>query len=263
MLNSHPQSSFKPAIVVGFATALGLWCTWFITHLPWLGMPEPAAVLTVLSFWILASLYSGFVVGRRGGLVGMLGGAIASILGLLVLGSRLRQPDSDASVPNAGLIALGFVGTGMVIGLLGGALGGLAGAARAQNRPEPCWLSRFAIVAAASVAPLIFIGGLVTSTNSGMAVPDWPNTFGSNMFLYPLGPRARPDIYLEHAHRLFGTLGGLSVLTLAVWSAVAYPSALLRRAFLAASLVTAVAAAAVLASDWPHKVVVAFCVSLV
>ena len=33
---------------------------------------------------------------------------------------------------------------------------------------------------------LISIGGIVTSTNSGMAVPDWPTTFGYNMFLYPL-----------------------------------------------------------------------------
>ncbi|SVB49864.1 uncharacterized protein METZ01_LOCUS202718, partial [marine metagenome] len=33
---------------------------------------------------------------------------------------------------------------------------------------------------------LISIGGIVTSTDSGMAVPDWPTTFGYNMFLYPL-----------------------------------------------------------------------------
>jgi len=57
----------------------------------------------------------------------------------------------------------------------------------------------------------------VTSTNSGMAVPDWPNTYGSNMFLYPLGPRVRPDIYFEHAHRLFGTLVGLTTLVLTGW----------------------------------------------
>jgi hypothetical protein len=36
-------------------------------------------------------------------------------------------------------------------------------------------------------APLLFVGGLVTSTNSGMAAPDWPATYGMNMFLYPLG----------------------------------------------------------------------------
>jgi len=45
-------------------------------------------------------------------------------------------------------------------------------------------------------------------------VPDWPNTYGSNMFLFPLGPRAAADVYLEHTHRLFGTLVGLTSLTL-------------------------------------------------
>ena len=33
---------------------------------------------------------------------------------------------------------------------------------------------------------LVSIGGIVTSTDSGMAVPDWPTTFGYNMFSYPL-----------------------------------------------------------------------------
>ena len=37
---------------------------------------------------------------------------------------------------------------------------------------------------------LVAAGGLVTSHDAGLAVPDWPNTYGSNMFLYPLGPRA-------------------------------------------------------------------------
>jgi cytochrome c oxidase assembly protein subunit 15 len=32
---------------------------------------------------------------------------------------------------------------------------------------------------------LLFAGGMVTSTNSGLAVPDWPTTFGQNMFLFP------------------------------------------------------------------------------
>src|SRR5262249_17734296 len=88
--------------------------------------------------------------------------------------------------------------------------------------------------AAASVAPLVFIGGLVTSTNSGMAVPDWPNTYGSNMFLYPLGPRVRPDVFFEHAHRLFGTLVGLTTLVLMVWTLIAERGVGVRRPAIAA-----------------------------
>ena len=67
---------------------------------------------------------------------------------------------------------------------------------------------------------VLLIGGLVTSTESGMAVPDWPGTFGANMFLYPIGLMAHPRIFLEHSHRLFGAMAGLvSILALlALWT---------------------------------------------
>ena len=48
------------------------------------------------------------------------------------------------------------------------------------------WLYRLAVLTAVTTFILICMGGLVTSTDSGMAVPDWPTTFGYNMFLYPL-----------------------------------------------------------------------------
>ena len=48
------------------------------------------------------------------------------------------------------------------------------------------WLYRLAVLTAVATFILICMGGLVTSTDSGMAVPDWPTTFGYNMFLYPL-----------------------------------------------------------------------------
>jgi cytochrome c oxidase assembly protein subunit 15 len=58
---------------------------------------------------------------------------------------------------------------------------------------------------------MIWIGGLVTSYGAGMAVPDWPNTYGYNLFLYPwetwlYGPS---KLLVEHGHRLFGTLVGM------------------------------------------------------
>ena len=55
---------------------------------------------------------------------------------------------------------------------------------------------------------------MVTSKNVGLAVPDWPTTFGYNMFLYPLS-RMTGAVYYEHAHRLFGSLVGLTTLVLA------------------------------------------------
>lgn len=70
----------------------------------------------------------------------------------------------------------------------------------------------------AIVFPLIWVGGLVTTTDAGMAVPDWPNTFGYNLFLYPMrewffGPW---DLFVEHGHRLLGSLAGLVAIFLVV-----------------------------------------------
>ena len=48
------------------------------------------------------------------------------------------------------------------------------------------WLYRLALLTAVTTFILICMGGLVTSTDSGLAVPDWPTTFGYNMFVYPI-----------------------------------------------------------------------------
>ncbi len=59
--------------------------------------------------------------------------------------------------------------------------------------------------------PLISVGGLVTTYDAGMAVEDWPTTYGYNLFLYPwqewiFGPF---DLFIEHKHRLLGGLAGI------------------------------------------------------
>ena len=80
------------------------------------------------------------------------------------------------------------------------------------------WPHRLACLLAAVVFPLIWVGGLVTTTDAGMAVPDWPGTYGYNMFLYPIeswffGPF---DLFIEHGHRLLGALAGLIAIALVV-----------------------------------------------
>ena len=76
---------------------------------------------------------------------------------------------------------------------------------------ESPWPHRWAVALVCATFPLIGIGGLVTTYGAGMAVPDWPNTYGYNLFLYPwqtwiYGPW---KLFIEHGHRLFGTLVGL------------------------------------------------------
>ena len=71
----------------------------------------------------------------------------------------------------------------------------------------------YAVAAAASVSLLICSGGLVTSHEAGMAVPDWPNTFGYNMFLFPVS-RWVGGVFFEHTHRLIASTVGLLTLIL-------------------------------------------------
>ena len=70
------------------------------------------------------------------------------------------------------------------------------------------WIYRIALITAGATFLLIVIGGIVTSTESGLAVPDWPTTFGYNMFLYPISEMVGGILY-EHSHRLMGSLVGL------------------------------------------------------
>jgi cytochrome c oxidase assembly protein subunit 15 len=68
------------------------------------------------------------------------------------------------------------------------------------------------------VATLLLIcsGGMVTSKNVGLAVPDWPTTFGYNMFLFPVSKWVG-GILFEHTHRLMGSLVGFLTIILAAW----------------------------------------------
>ena len=83
---------------------------------------------------------------------------------------------------------------------------------------ESCWPRRFALLLVCLTFPLIWVGGLVTTTRAGMAVPDYPTSFGYNMFLYPLdwwwsGPW---DVFVEHGHRLFGIVVGIVTIMLTI-----------------------------------------------
>ena len=83
------------------------------------------------------------------------------------------------------------------------------------------WTHWIACLLVAVTAVLLCFGALVTTYEAAMAVPDWPATYGHNMFLFPLadwlgGPW---DLFLEHGHRLLGAVVGLLSLVLAtvVW----------------------------------------------
>jgi cytochrome c oxidase assembly protein subunit 15 len=78
------------------------------------------------------------------------------------------------------------------------------------------WLFWFAVLTAFFTFLLLGLGGLVTSHEAGMSVPDWPNTYGDNMFLFPAS-KWIGGIFYEHTHRLLASLVGLMTTILAVW----------------------------------------------
>ena len=65
---------------------------------------------------------------------------------------------------------------------------------------------------AAAALFLLVAGGMVTSTNSGMAVPDWPLSYGQWL------PKMTGGVFFEHGHRMIAAFVGLMILIMALWT---------------------------------------------
>jgi cytochrome c oxidase assembly protein subunit 15 len=89
-------------------------------------------------------------------------------------------------------------------------------------------LHRYATLVAASTLLLIVAGGMVTSTGSGLAVPDWPTSYGYFMFSFPLRFMVG-GIFYEHGHRLLASTVGLLTIGLAAWLWLREPRRWVRR----------------------------------
>ena len=81
-----------------------------------------------------------------------------------------------------------------------------------------------------SVCTLILVaaGGMVTSTNSGLSVPDWPTTYGQNMFTFPLKNMVG-GIFYEHGHRLIASTVGFLTIGLVAWMWASEPRPWVRK----------------------------------
>jgi len=84
------------------------------------------------------------------------------------------------------------------------------------DRRYSAWLNRFAWFTAVATLLLICSGGMVTSKGVGLAVPDWPTTFGYNMFLFPVS-KWIGGVLFEHTHRLIASTVGFLTIILAIW----------------------------------------------
>jgi len=136
-------------------------------------------------------------------------GLVNGLVNLLIVGSVVGGKDTQAALLEAAVWSGGLVVGSGLLAAVGGRLG--RGASPGAVLPPPT--SLFAMVTAATIFLLLMTGGLVTGLEAGLAVPDWPNSFGHNMLLYPVS-EMKGGVYYEHAHRLLGMLVGLTTFTL-------------------------------------------------
>jgi cytochrome c oxidase assembly protein subunit 15 len=87
------------------------------------------------------------------------------------------------------------------------------------------WYCRLLV---AATLLLVTAGGMVTSTSSGLSVPDWPTTYGYSMFSFPFDKMVG-GIFYEHGHRLIATTVGVLTIGLVVWQWRVEPRAWVRR----------------------------------
>ena len=204
------REGLADVLATGFGTTVAMWTVGYVCRLPPAVVPNAMMAAAMLACVVVG----GFVAGRygpRGWRGGLYVGIVSSLLNMLILGSLLTGDRPNQIVPSAMLWIPGAVFFSALLGAGGGAIG----ARSPRTHTDTNWSARFACTAAAATLLLLIAGGLVTSADAGLAVVDWPNSFGYNMFLYPLG-RMTGGIYYEHAHRLFGSLVGLTVLVLAL-----------------------------------------------
>jgi len=90
------------------------------------------------------------------------------------------------------------------------------------------WHHRYATFVMGCTVLLIAAGGMVTSTGSGLSVPDWPTSYGWNMFTFPLKHWVG-GIRYEHSHRLIASTVGFLTIVLAIWTWRVEPRRWVRR----------------------------------
>ncbi len=198
-------------LAIGFGTTVAMWAIGYLARLPVVLAPPELVFLGMLA----ALAGGGFLAGRhgvRGVRGGIYAGALTGLLNLLVLGSFLSTHDRpNALVPSAALWLPGSIVFSAMIGAVSAWLGTLRPGPRCSAAD---WTAALAKVAVAATFLLLVAGGLVTGHQAGLAVVDWPSSYGYNMFLYPFS-RMTGGIYYEHAHRLLGALVGLTTVALA------------------------------------------------
>ena len=168
-------------------------------------------------------------------------GLVSSLINLMILGSLLGKDIAQQDFLFITLSILAVIFMTVILSTLGIFI-------KLNNFvykfEPPSWLSFFGFTVAGITFFMIVSGGIVTGLEVGLAVPDWPNSYGHNMLLYPLTEMKNDlnmgdeslGIFYEHAHRLIGMLVGLAVLVFS-WRVLVSRKGFIRLLAFAASFI--------------------------
>ena len=204
MTKETTQNLARPLTLALGATT----CMWVFAYMALLFSGQAGGeVLFVLSALCIPFFARSALTKREGALVG----SISAVINLLLIGSIVggKAPSEMAMLGTIWLLSLFTVS--IVLGIIGASLRNTS----LTREQQPDWEYAFFIVASALVFLMLVTGGLVTGMEAGLAVPDWPNSYGHNMLLYPLTEMVSPEnegVFFEHAHRLTGMFVGLTSL---------------------------------------------------
>ncbi len=211
-------------LTLSFTATTAMWVFSYMTLL--FAGPSSGEVLFVLAG--LSLVLAGMVNAAYGGnsIQSLWIGGISAFLNLLLLGSLIGESEELLSKALLwfGILLLGSAG----LTFTGGRIG---------QKMKFCtqafdWQYEFFVSTSLLVFLMLVTGGLVTGLEAGLAVPDWPNSYGHNMLLYPLTEMVSSEnkgVFFEHAHRLTGMYVGLAsvVMVVCAWR---WSSSLLVRA---------------------------------
>lgn len=218
---SSTATALDRALPAGFAIALTIWLVAFIARIPSVALSPQ---------WLLALLVTALAGGTalvgwqtRSLRIAVLASAVAGLVNCLLVSSVIHsaaQPTLETPLPRADVQAWLWIPGNFFATLIVGFVFGFIGTRGPRSTtPAPSLgqsQASLAWVIVVSTLALIAIGGLVTSMDVGLAVPDWPTSYGYNMFLFPF-TKMVGGIFYEHAHRLIGSLVGLETLILCAW----------------------------------------------
>jgi len=198
-------------LTLSFTATTAMWVFSYMTLL--FAGPASGEVLFVLAG--LSLVLAGMVNAAHGGnsIQSLWIGGISAFLNLMLLGSLIGGSEELLSKALLwfGILLLGSAG----LTFTGGRIG---------QKMKFCtqtfdWQYEFFVSTSLLVFLMLVTGGLVTGLEAGLAVPDWPNSYGHNMLLYPLTEMVSNEndgVFFEHAHRLTGMYVGLASLVMVI-----------------------------------------------